>query len=83
MSAIRVDGKTGLSGAGKAANDSTIYNATEESVPLDQAVQPLVEVPGVVLDELCAVGAFTAGEAEEAAVRILHANSEELYGVKL
>jgi N-acetyl-gamma-glutamyl-phosphate reductase len=29
---IRVDGKTGLSGAGKAANGSTIYNATEESV---------------------------------------------------
>jgi len=30
--AIRVDGKTGLSGAGKSANDATIYNATEESV---------------------------------------------------
>jgi N-acetyl-gamma-glutamyl-phosphate reductase len=29
---IRVDGKTGLSGAGKSANGSTIYNATEESV---------------------------------------------------
>ena len=38
---------------------------------------------GVVLEELCAVGAFTTAEAEEAAVRILHANSEELYGVKL
>ena len=38
---------------------------------------------GVVLDELCAVGALTAGEAEAAAVRILQANSEELYGVKL
>ena len=30
--AIRVDGKTGLSGAGKAANDATIYTSTEESV---------------------------------------------------
>ena len=30
--AIRVDGKTGLSGAGKAANDSTIYTSTEESI---------------------------------------------------
>ena len=30
--AIRVDGKTGLSGAGKSANDATIYNATEESI---------------------------------------------------
>jgi N-acetyl-gamma-glutamyl-phosphate reductase len=29
---IRVDGKTGLSGAGKAPTDATIYNATEESV---------------------------------------------------
>jgi predicted TIM-barrel fold metal-dependent hydrolase len=38
---------------------------------------------GVVLEELCAIGALTAEEAEDAAVRILHANSEELYGVKL
>jgi N-acetyl-gamma-glutamyl-phosphate reductase len=30
--AIRVDGKTGLSGAGKAANDATIYTSTEESI---------------------------------------------------
>ncbi len=30
--AIRVDGKTGLSGAGKAANESTIYTSTEESI---------------------------------------------------
>ena len=30
--AIRVDGKTGLSGAGKSANDATIYNTTEESI---------------------------------------------------
>jgi N-acetyl-gamma-glutamyl-phosphate reductase len=30
--AIRVDGKTGLSGAGKAANESTIYTSTEESL---------------------------------------------------
>jgi N-acetyl-gamma-glutamyl-phosphate reductase len=30
--AIRIDGKTGLSGAGKAANESTIYNSTEESL---------------------------------------------------
>jgi len=30
--AIRIDGKTGLSGAGKAANDSTIYTSTEESI---------------------------------------------------
>ncbi len=30
--AIRVDGKTGLSGAGKAANESTTYTATEESL---------------------------------------------------
>ncbi len=30
--AIRVDGKTGLSGAGKSANDATSYTATEESV---------------------------------------------------
>ena len=30
--AIRVDGKTGLSGAGKAANESTIYTSTEESM---------------------------------------------------
>ncbi|MEO8475914.1 MAG: N-acetyl-gamma-glutamyl-phosphate reductase [Actinomycetota bacterium] len=29
---IRVDGKTGLSGAGKSANDATSYTATEESV---------------------------------------------------
>jgi N-acetyl-gamma-glutamyl-phosphate reductase len=29
---IRVDGKTGLSGAGKAANESTIYTSTEESL---------------------------------------------------
>lgn len=31
-SAIRVDGKTGLSGAGKSATQTTIYTATEESV---------------------------------------------------
>jgi N-acetyl-gamma-glutamyl-phosphate reductase len=31
-SPILVDGKTGLSGAGKSANDATIYNATEESI---------------------------------------------------
>ena len=37
----------------------------------------------VVLEELCTVGALTAGEAEEAAVRILHGNSEELYEVKV
>jgi N-acetyl-gamma-glutamyl-phosphate reductase len=30
--AIRVDGKTGLSGAGKAANESTTYASTEESL---------------------------------------------------
>jgi N-acetyl-gamma-glutamyl-phosphate reductase len=30
--AIRVDGKTGLSGAGKAANESTIFTSTEESL---------------------------------------------------
>ena len=30
--AIRIDGKTGLSGAGKAANESTIYTSTEESL---------------------------------------------------
>ena len=30
--AIRVDGKTGLSGAGKAANDATTYASTQESV---------------------------------------------------
>jgi N-acetyl-gamma-glutamyl-phosphate reductase len=30
--AIRVDGKTGLSGAGKAANESTIYTSSEESL---------------------------------------------------
>ena len=30
--AIRVDGKTGLSGAGKAANESTLYTSTEESL---------------------------------------------------
>jgi N-acetyl-gamma-glutamyl-phosphate reductase len=30
--AIRVDGKTGLSGAGKAATDATIYTSTEESI---------------------------------------------------
>ena len=30
--AIRVDGKTGLSGAGKAANEATIYTSTEESI---------------------------------------------------
>jgi N-acetyl-gamma-glutamyl-phosphate reductase len=30
--AIRVDGKTGLSGAGKVANESTIYTSTEESL---------------------------------------------------
>lgn len=30
--AIRVDGKTGLSGAGKTANESTIYTSTEESL---------------------------------------------------
>lgn len=30
--AIRVDGKTGLSGAGKAANDATIFTSTEDSV---------------------------------------------------
>jgi len=30
--AIRVDGKTGMSGAGKAANESTIYTSTEESI---------------------------------------------------
>ena len=30
--AIRIDGKTGLSGAGRAANESTIYTSTEESV---------------------------------------------------
>ena len=29
---VRVDGKTGLSGAGKAANESTIYTSTEESL---------------------------------------------------
>jgi N-acetyl-gamma-glutamyl-phosphate reductase len=29
---VRVDGKTGLSGAGKAANASTIFTATEDSV---------------------------------------------------
>jgi N-acetyl-gamma-glutamyl-phosphate reductase len=29
---ILVDGKTGLSGAGKSANEATIYNATEESI---------------------------------------------------
>jgi N-acetyl-gamma-glutamyl-phosphate reductase len=29
---IRIDGKTGLSGAGRAANESTIYTATEESI---------------------------------------------------
>lgn len=29
---IRVDGKTGLSGAGKIANDQTIYTATQDSV---------------------------------------------------
>jgi N-acetyl-gamma-glutamyl-phosphate reductase len=29
---IRVDGKTGLSGAGRAANESTIYTSTEESL---------------------------------------------------
>ena len=38
---------------------------------------------GVVLEELCAVGALTAAEAEDAAVRILHGNSEALYGVKV
>jgi hypothetical protein len=38
---------------------------------------------GMVLEELCAVGAFTAGEAEMAAAQILHGNSEELYGVRL
>ncbi|MGH2541055.1 MAG: N-acetyl-gamma-glutamyl-phosphate reductase, partial [Actinomycetota bacterium] len=30
--AIRVDGKTGLSGAGRAANGSTTYTSTEESI---------------------------------------------------
>lgn len=30
--AVRVDGKTGLSGAGKAANESTIFTSTEESL---------------------------------------------------
>jgi N-acetyl-gamma-glutamyl-phosphate reductase len=30
--AIRVDGKTGLSGAGKAATESTTYNASEDSI---------------------------------------------------
>ena len=30
--AIRVDGKTGLSGAGKTANESTIYTSSEESL---------------------------------------------------
>ncbi|MGZ8630694.1 MAG: N-acetyl-gamma-glutamyl-phosphate reductase [Actinomycetota bacterium] len=30
--AIHIDGKTGLSGAGKAANESTIYTSTEESL---------------------------------------------------
>jgi N-acetyl-gamma-glutamyl-phosphate reductase len=30
--AIRIDGKTGLSGAGKGATETTLYNATEDSV---------------------------------------------------
>jgi N-acetyl-gamma-glutamyl-phosphate reductase len=29
---VRVDGKTGLSGAGRAANDATLFTATEDSV---------------------------------------------------
>lgn len=29
---VRVDGKTGLSGAGKSANEATLYNSTEDSI---------------------------------------------------
>jgi hypothetical protein len=36
-----------------------------------------------VLDELMAIGAFTQGEALDAAHKILHGNSEKLYEVKL
>jgi len=38
---------------------------------------------GVVLQELCDVGAFSVPEAEIAAHQILHANSERVYGVNL